>query len=84
MDGFPDTVAGPTVPRPERRAHVLVRVWLPDRPGALGLVASRVGAVEGDIVGIDVLERGETVAVDEFAVELYNVDLLELMVREIE
>jgi hypothetical protein len=59
-------------------------VWLPDRPGALGLVASRVGAVDGDIVGIDVLERGETVAVDEFAVELDNVELLELMVREIE
>lgn len=65
-------------------AHVLVRVWLPDRPGALGLVASRVGAVGGDIVGIDVLERGEHVAVDEFAVELERLDLVELMVREIE
>ena len=50
--------------------HVLVRVWLPDRPGALGLVASRIGAVDGDIVGIDVLERGDSVAVDEFAVVL--------------
>lgn len=79
MDGSPETGPGS-----ETRAHVLVRVWLPDRPGALGLVASRVGAVEGDIVGIDVLERGETVAVDEFAVELANLDLLELMVREIE
>jgi hypothetical protein len=64
--------------------HVLVRVWLPDRPGALGLVASRIGAVDGDIVGIDVLERGEGVVVDEFAVELANQALLELMVREIE
>jgi hypothetical protein len=64
--------------------HVLVRVWLPDRPGALGLVASRIGSVGGDIVGIDVLERGEGVAVDEFAVELRNLDLLELMAREIE
>jgi hypothetical protein len=73
-----------TVPGSEARAHVLVRVWLPDRPGALGLVASRVGAVDGDIVGIDVLERGETVAVDEFAVELASLDLLELMVREVE
>jgi hypothetical protein len=71
-------------PRPDSRAHILVRVWLPDRPGALGLVASRVGAVDGDIVGIDVLERGETVAVDEFAVELADLDRLELMVREIE
>jgi len=64
--------------------HVLVRVWLPDRPGALGLVASRIGSVGGDIVGIDVLERGEGVAVDEFAVELTDLDLLELMAREIE
>ena len=64
--------------------HVLVRVWLPDRPGALGLVASRIGAVEGDIVGIDVLEHGGGVAVDEFAVELHNPSALNLLVREIE
>ncbi len=65
-------------------AHVLVRVWLPDRPGALGLVASRVGAVGGDIVGIDVLEHGDGVAVDEFAVALPGLDLVELLVREVE
>jgi hypothetical protein len=65
-------------------ANVLVRVWLPDRPGALGLVASRIGAVDGDIVGIDVLERGDDVAVDEFAVQLRNSAALDLMVREIE
>jgi hypothetical protein len=64
--------------------HVLVRVWLPDRPGALGLVASRIGAVDGDIVGIDVLERGENVAVDEFAVLLRKPIALDLLVREIE
>ena len=49
--------------------RLVVRVWLPDRPGALGLVASRIGAIGGDIVGIDVLERSEHVAVDEFAVD---------------
>jgi hypothetical protein len=65
-------------------AHVLVRVWLPDRPGALGLVASRIGSVGGDIVGIDVLERGTDVAVDEFAVVLGTLDVVELMVREVE
>jgi len=64
--------------------HALVRVWLPDRPGALGLVASRIGSVGGDIVGIDVLERGSDVAVDEFAVILPTLDLVELLVREIE
>lgn len=66
------------------RVHVLVRVWLPDRPGALGLVASRIGSVDGDIVGIDVLERGDEVVVDEFAVEIASRDLLDLLVREIE
>jgi hypothetical protein len=64
--------------------HVLVRVWLPDRPGALGLVASRIGAVDGDIVGIDVLERGDNVAVDEFAVLLSTSVAIDLLVREIE
>ena len=65
-------------------ASVLVRVWLPDRPGALGLVASRIGAVRGDIVGIDVLERGEGVVIDEFAVNLGDLDLLKVLISEIE
>ena len=68
----------------EEPNHVLVRVWLPDRPGALGLVASRIGAVDGDIVGIDVLERGDNVAVDEFAVLLRKSVAIDLLVREIE
>ena len=63
---------------------MLIRVWLPDRPGALGLVASRIGAVDGDIVGIDVLEQGDGVAVDEFAVELRAPTAVALLVREIE
>lgn len=64
--------------------HVVVRVWLPDRPGALGQVASRIGAMRGDIVGVEVLERSGTVAVDEFAVDLPGHDLVPLLVREIE
>ena len=68
----------------ELATHVLVRVWLPDRPGALGLVAARIGSVGGDIVGVDVLERSEGIAVDEFAVVLPNLDILELLAREIE
>lgn len=65
-------------------ACVLLRVWLPDRPGALGAVASRIGAVRGDIVGIDVLERNEGVAIDEFGVVLSDAELLPLLVREVE
>jgi hypothetical protein len=62
----------------------LVRVWLPDRPGALGAVASRIGALGADIVGIDVLDLGDRVAVDEFAITLMRADLIDLLAREIE
>ena len=61
----------------------IVRVWLPDRPGALGQVASRVGAVRGEIVGIDILERGGGQAVDELAVDLPDESLVDLLVSEI-
>src|SRR3954471_22028194 len=64
--------------------RLVVRVWLPDRPGALGLVASRIGAIGADIVGVDVLERSEHVAVDEFSVVISSMDLVKLLVREIE
>jgi hypothetical protein len=64
------------------RATFLVRVWLPDRPGALGAVASRVGAVGGDIVAVDVVDRGGGQAVDDLVVELPS-DHLDLMVREV-
>lgn len=71
-------------PSTDSEIHVLIRVWLPDRPGALGLVASRIGSVGGDIVGVDVVERGERVAVDEFAVVVPDDGRLELMIREVE
>jgi hypothetical protein len=61
----------------------VVRVWLPDRPGALGQVASRIGAVRGDVVGIDILERGAGRAIDELVVELPDGDLVDLLVQEI-
>jgi hypothetical protein len=61
----------------------IIRMWLPDRPGALGQVASRVGAVRGEIVGIDILERGAGRAVDELAIELPDAELLDLLVQEV-
>src|SRR3712207_426474 len=64
------------------RMYVL-RVWLPDRPGALGAVASRIGAVRGEIVGIDILERGAGRAIDELAVDLPDDSLVGLLVSEI-
>lgn len=61
----------------------VVRVWLPDRPGALGQVASRIGAVRAEIVGIDILERGAGRAIDELAVQIPEARLVDLLVAEI-
>ena len=61
----------------------VVRVWIPDRPGALGQVASRIGAVRGDVVGIDILERGAGRAIDELVVVLPDDELVPLLVREV-
>ncbi len=62
----------------------VVRMWLPDRPGALGQVAGRIGAVRGEIVGIDILERGAGRAIDELVVELPDASLCDLLVQEIQ
>jgi hypothetical protein len=62
----------------------VVRMWLPDRAGALGQVASRIGAVRGEIVGIDILERGAGRAIDELVVELPDASLVDLLVQEIQ
>jgi hypothetical protein len=49
----------------------LLRIVLPDQPGALGTVASALGAVGADIVGVDVVgRRDDGTAVDDFVVEL--------------
>lgn len=61
----------------------MLRVWLPDRPGALGAVASRIGAVKGDVVGIEILETGQGQAVDELVVQLPEATLLDLLVNEV-
>lgn len=65
------------------RTTYVLRVWLPDRPGALGAVASRVGAVGGDVVGIDILERGAGKAIDELVIELPDDDLIPLLLSEL-
>jgi hypothetical protein len=47
-----------------------LRIWLPDAPGVLGAVAAEIGAVHGNVVGLEVLEREAGVAIDEMVVEL--------------
>jgi hypothetical protein len=48
----------------------LLRLVVPDRPGILGAVATALGDAGIDIVSLDVLERGNGVAVDDVVVEL--------------
>ena len=62
---------------------LVLRLWLPDRPGALGLVASRIGAVRGDVLAIDILERGGGQVVDELVVSLPSGTPQELLVTEV-
>ena len=48
---------------PDRR-HLIVTLQLPDRPGALGSVASRIGALGADITDVRVSSRRAGVAED--------------------
>ncbi len=63
--------------------NYLIRVKLPDRPGALGAVASRIGSVGGDVVSIDILQRDNGIVVDELGVGLANDNLIGLVRDEI-
>jgi hypothetical protein len=48
----------------------LLRIVLPDRPGALGAVATALGLVGADILSLDVIERGPGHAIDDLVIEL--------------
>ncbi len=60
-----------------------MRVWLPDRPGALGLLASCIGATGTEIIGIDILERDGTRAVDELTLEVAEAGAVESLVATV-
>lgn len=62
----PDAAAG--------RRHVVVTLQLPDRPGALGAVASRIGGVGADITDVSVSSRRAGVAEDVFHLDLPDVE----------
>jgi hypothetical protein len=48
----------------------LIRVQLPDVPGALGAVAPALGEIGADILSVDVVERSDGTAIDDLVVEL--------------
>lgn len=61
----------------------VVRLWVPDRPGMLGAVAVAIGELEGNVVGLEVLERSGEVAVDELVVELPGRDSADQLSRRL-
>jgi hypothetical protein len=63
--------------------NYLIRLRLPDRPGALGAVASRIGSVGADVVSIDILQRDGGVVIDELGVGLAGDHLINLLHDEI-
>ncbi|MFT4126750.1 MAG: amino acid-binding protein [Gordonia sp. (in: high G+C Gram-positive bacteria)] len=48
----------------------LLRVYLQDRPGSLGLLAVQLGSVGADILSLEVVERADGYAVDDLVVEV--------------
>jgi hypothetical protein len=48
----------------------VIRVWLADRPGALGILTTALGEAGADVIGINILERDGGRAVDELTVSV--------------
>jgi prephenate dehydratase len=68
------------------RQHLVVTLQLPDRPGALGAVASRIGALGADITDVRVSSRRAGVAEDVFHLDLPaagDIDTVGLLLDEI-
>ena len=68
------------------RRHLVVTLHLPDRPGALGSVASRIGALGADITDVRVSSRRAGIAEDVFHLDLPEVggiDTVGLLLAEI-
>jgi ACT domain len=62
----------------------LIRVQLPDRPGALGAVATALGKVGVDILSLDVVERRSGIAIDDLVVELPTGQLPDVLITAAE
>jgi prephenate dehydratase len=80
-----DETADEAVPG-ETRRHLVVTLQIPDRPGALGSVASRIGALGADITDVRVSSRRAGIAEDVFHIDLpgvEGVDTVGLLLAEI-
>ncbi len=57
----------------------VLRIWLPDRPGSLAAVTGALSATGVDVVGIDVVERSGTQAVDDITIALDTASITEVV-----
>ena len=64
-------------------ASFVIRLWLPDRPGTLGRVAAAIGRAGGDVVGIEILERGAGMAIDELTVLVDEPPVIDAVIAEL-
>ena len=65
-------------------ARYILRVWLPDRPGALGALTSQLGAIGGDLIEIQILERIGGQAIDELKIELQDNVPVQWLMQELD
>lgn len=66
--------------------HIVLTLRLPDRPGALGAVAARIGGVGADITDVTVASRRAGIAEDRFHLDLPHVegvDVVGLLLAEV-
>ena len=63
----------------------VLRLWLPAFPGTLGRVAAAIGEAGGDVIGIEILERGAGMAIDELIVVIPSdaEDAMEQLIAEV-
>jgi len=60
-----------------------IRIRVPDRPGALGRVASAIGTATGDIAGVDVLQSEAGQALDDVVVRVRSAAHLQRVLDEL-
>ena len=49
---------------------LILRIQVPDVPGALGKVATTMGTVDADISAVEIVEKGDGYAIDDFILSL--------------
>jgi hypothetical protein len=63
--------------------RLAIRVWLPDEPGTLAALANRIAEEGGNVIGLEVLEQSEGVAVDDLIIEITDRFAVESLCRRI-